>query len=122
MKTVVNILKNFTPFLFIGALLTGAYFVGDQENPDPVYYEDEVESSSIEDGTHSATVDYYNPVTGQTNTYNLEVEDGEVTEIDFPNGGYLDDSHISPTEIEEDGKAHIEDDRGRSFDVEVEPD
>jgi len=34
----------------------------------------------LEDGTHSATVQYYNPQTGHSATYNLEVEveDGEV--------------------------------------------
>ena len=73
------------------------------------------------DGTHSATVEYYNPDTGTRATYTLdvEVENCEVTEIDFPKGGWLDDSHISPTELDSDGSATIEDDRGREFEVQI---
>lgn len=71
------------------------------------------------DGSYSAEVDYYNPKTGFTNTYELdvEVEDCNVIEIDFPKGGWLDDSHIEPTAIDDDGNASIDDDRGRNFDV-----
>jgi hypothetical protein len=73
----------------------------------------------FEDGSHSATVDYYNPETGHSATYDLtvEVEDCEVTTIYFPKGGWLDDSHISSASIDEDGNASIEDDQGRSFEV-----
>src|SRR5574344_948317 len=77
--------------------------------------------SSIEDGTYSATVDYYNPDTGYSNTYTLdvEVEDNQVVQIDFPNDGYLDDTHIEPQELDEDGHCSIEDDEGRTFDIQL---
>ena len=83
-------------------------------------YEDYEDEGEIEDGTHSATVHYYNPETGHTATYSLDVdvEDGEVYQINFPKGGWLDDSHISPTELE-DGSATIIDDEGREFEVEI---
>jgi hypothetical protein len=76
---------------------------------------------SFEDGTHSASVDYYNPNTGHSATYTLEVEveDCEVTTIHFPNGGWLDDSHISPAELNEDGDAELEDEQGRTFSVHI---
>ena len=71
------------------------------------------------DGNYSAEVDYTNSQTGYSQTYTLDVqvEDCSVIEIDFPKGGWLDGTHINPTEIDEDGNASIEDDRGRSFDV-----
>ena len=75
----------------------------------------------LEDGTHSATVSYFNPDTDYSATYSLqvEVEDCQVIQIDFPNGGYLDNDHIDPTDIDEDGDASVEDDRGRNFEVHI---
>ena len=71
------------------------------------------------DGTHSATVDYYNPETGYNTTYDLEVEvqDCEVIQINFPKGGWLDSDHISPTALDENGNATIEDDQGRTWEI-----
>lgn len=79
------------------------------------------DEEQIEDGTYTATVDYYNPNTGYSNTYTLdvEVENGEVVQIDFPNDGYLDECHIYPSEVDEDGSCHIEDEEGRSFDIQL---
>jgi hypothetical protein len=76
---------------------------------------------AVEDGTHSATVEYYNPNTGYSNTYTLdvEVEDGEVNQIDFPNDGYLDEDHIDAEELDEDGNATIEDENGRTFEISI---
>jgi hypothetical protein len=74
------------------------------------------------DGGYSAEVEYFNPETGYAATYTLdvEVEDGEVTTIYFPNGGWLDGSHIMPTELDEDGSAEVTDDQGREFQVHIE--
>ena len=68
----------------------------DEENED---YGNESEDENLsetkdyEDGTYDASVDYYNPKTGYSATYDLEVdvEDGEVVRINFPKGGWLDD-------------------------------
>jgi hypothetical protein len=82
--------------------------------------ESEAESEcEYDDGTHSASVDYYNPETGQSATYDLEVEiqNCEVTMINFPNGGWLDTDHISPTALDDEGNATIEDDRGRTWEI-----
>ena len=75
----------------------------------------------FDDGSHSATVNYYNPSTGKRSTYNLDVvvNDCEVTEIDFTNGGRLDESHINATKLDDNGDASITDDRGREFDVHI---
>lgn len=95
-----------------------------QSNDDSVNNDDVSNTTSnchIDDGTHSATVDYYNPKTGYKNTYtlNVEVEDCQVVTIYFENGGSLDDSHIDAADIDENGDAHVEDDRGRSYNIHI---
>ena len=89
--------------------------------PDEGYAEEETER--IEDGTHSAMIDYYNPETGYSATYDLdvEVEGGEVSTIYFPNGGYLDGSYIYPEALDSEGRTSLVDDQGREFEVEVDP-
>jgi major membrane immunogen (membrane-anchored lipoprotein) len=73
------------------------------------------------DGTYSATVEYNNPETGYTATYTLdvEVEDGQVTQIIFPKGGWLDDDHITPADIDEDGHAEVYSEDGKTYDVQI---
>lgn len=78
-------------------------------------------NSSYEDGTHSATVDYYNPKTGYSESYTLdvEVEDGEVNQINFPKGGHLDEDHISAEELDDYGNAKVEGEDGKTYDVTI---
>ena len=75
----------------------------------------------VEDGTYSATVDYYNPETGYSQTYSLdvEVESCEVVQIDFPNGGWLDSDHISPAELDDNGRCTVDGEEGRSYDIQI---
>lgn len=91
--------------------------------------EDEIEESDngyeepevLSDGTYSATVDYYNENTGYSATYvlDVEVEDGQVTVIYFPNDGYLDDDHIDPSELDENNYAEIAGEDGKSYQVQI---
>ena len=83
------------------------------------YYEDD--SNEFEDGTYSATVDYYNPETGYSETYYLdvEVEDNNVTIIYFNNGGYLDYDHITPDELDEDGYVYIYGEEGKTYEIQI---
>jgi len=83
--------------------------------------EDDDSECSIDDGTHSARIDYYNPSTGYSADYtlNVEVENCQVIQIDFNNGGYLDGDHIDPADIDKNGDASIEDDKGRSFEIHI---
>ena len=84
-------------------------------------------TKNYDDGTYDASVDYYNPKTGYSATYDLEVdvEDGEVVRINFPKGGWLDEdvhpseSQLSPAEIDEDGEATMEDENGRTFEIKI---
>ncbi len=88
---------------------------------DEVYSEGE-ETDSNEggyvDGTYCAEIEYYNPTTGTRNTYDLdvEVEGGELTEIHWPNGGWLDNSHFTPEDIT-DGECEFTSDRGYRYNV-----
>lgn len=78
------------------------------------------ETEGIEDGTHSADIEYYNPDTGHTANYTLDVRvrNGKLVEIEFENGGWLDESHFSAPDIS-DGSASFTDDEGREFNVKI---
>lgn len=75
----------------------------------------------IVDGTHTAHVHYYNPRTafGAVYTLDVEVKDGKVIQINFPNGGWLDDSHVLPTQVDVNGKAILADDSGRVYKIHI---
>jgi hypothetical protein len=74
---------------------------------------------NYEDGVYTATVDYYNPETDYSSTYTLDVEvaNCEVIQINFPNDGYLDESSISNTTIDENGNAFIDGEDGKTYEV-----
>lgn len=85
---------------------------------------DDYTSSSgckFDDGTYSATVDYYNPETGYSQTYSLdvEVEGCEVVQIDFPNGGWLDSDHITPAELDEYGNCTVDGEDGKTYEIQI---
>lgn len=86
----------------------------------PVESEDE-NSDELKDGTYCADVEYYNPNTGTRNTYNLdvEVENGDLTEIHWPNGGWLDETHFQTTDISS-GECTFRSDRGYRYTVTLE--
>ena len=75
----------------------------------------------FEDGTHSATVDYSNSETGYNQTYTLdvEVENCEVVQINFPRGGWLDSDNITPGELEEDGSCTIVCEEGKTYEIQI---
>lgn len=84
--------------------------------------EESEEEARYPDDTYSADVEYYNPNTGNSNTYSLEVEvvNNTVTVIHFNNGGWLDETHIvSGGELDEDGNTSIETDKGYIFDITI---
>ncbi len=87
---------------------------------------DDTESSyssecRFDDGTYSATVDYYNPETGYSATYTLDVDvqNCQVVQINFSNDGYLDDDHISYADIDENGDASVEGENGKTYDIHI---
>lgn len=106
-------------------------YVGEVDNEDVStgYVEDETNietntSSSgcnLDDGTYSATVGYNNSETGYSATYTLDVdvEDCQVVQINFPNDGYLDEDHILAADIDEDGNANVDGEDGKTYDIQI---
>ncbi|WP_448103619.1 hypothetical protein [Pedobacter panaciterrae] len=72
------------------------------------------------DGTYCAEVEYYYSKTGTRSTYTLsvEIEDNQLIRIDWPNGGWLDDTHFNPPDIE-DGTAEFTSDVGVDYTVTI---
>jgi len=75
----------------------------------------------LDDGTYSSTVEYNNPETGYSATYTLDVdvEDCQVVQINFPNDGYLDLDHISAADIDEDGNASVDGENGKTYEIQI---
>lgn len=73
------------------------------------------------DGTYCAEVEYYNPNTGTRNTYtlNVDVENNELTVINWPNCGWLDDSHFYPEELDTDGSCSFTSDKGYEYTIKI---
>jgi hypothetical protein len=75
----------------------------------------------LDDGSYSATVEYNNPETGYSATYTLDVdvEDCQVVQINFPNDGYLDLDHISAADIDENGNASVDGENGKTYEIQI---
>ena len=75
----------------------------------------------FDDGNYSATVDYNNSETGYSATYTLDVEvqDCQVIQINFPNDGYLDEDHISYADIDENGRASVDGEDGKTYEIQI---
>ncbi|MFC7526968.1 hypothetical protein ACFQRK_23630 [Parapedobacter sp. GCM10030251] len=78
------------------------------------------EEYEYEDGVYCATVDYYNPNTGNSNSYvlNVEIESDELITIYWPNGGWLDESHFSSENISI-GSCTFTSDKGYEYTVTI---
>jgi hypothetical protein len=79
------------------------------------------DSENYPDDTYCAEVEYYNPNTGTRSTYtlNVEVENNELTVIHWPNGGWLDDSHFEPQELDSSGNCSFTSDNGYEYDIHI---
>lgn len=78
-------------------------------------------SCGFDDGSYSASVDYNNPETGYSATYTLDVdvEDCQVVQINFPNDGYLDEDHITAADLDEDGNASVDGEDGKTYEIQI---
>ncbi len=78
-------------------------------------------TGKYEDGTYCADVTYHNPNSGTTNRYtlNVEVEDNNLTKIYWGNGGWLDESHFSPEELDSQGYCSFTSDKGYEYNVQI---
>ena len=70
-------------------------------------------------GTYCAEIEYYNPNTGTSSSYTLSIEvyDNELEQINWPNGGYLDD--FSSVEFDEDGYTDFTSEKGYDYTVQI---
>ena len=82
---------------------------------------EDISICNYEDGTYSATVDYENLETGYYARYTLDVDvqDCQVIQINFPNDGYLDEDHILYTDIDENGDAIVNGEEGKMYKVHI---
>lgn len=104
-------------FLFVFLLI----FSCKNKNNSTKYSEENISSFSEEEnynGTYCAEVEYYNPNTGSRSTYDLdvEVEDGYLIQINWPNGGWLDETHFFSEDISS-GECSFSSDRGYQYTV-----
>jgi hypothetical protein len=78
-------------------------------------------AKNFADGAYCSQVEYYNPNTGTRNEYELRVDvhDNAVVKINWPNGGWLDESHFEPAGINEEGEASFTTDAGNKYAVKV---
>jgi hypothetical protein len=79
------------------------------------------ENDDYPDNKYCADVTYFNPSTGTQSSYRLtvDVENNKVVELDFPNGGKLDQNHFSPAELNEEGDASFTSDKGYDYKIEI---
>jgi hypothetical protein len=90
-------------------------------SPDNQNNEEQNNDEKYSDDTYCAEVEYYNPNTGTHSSYTLtvEIESNEITQINFPNGGWLDNDHFSSVELEEDGTASFTSDKGYEYEITI---
>lgn len=71
------------------------------------------------DNKYCANVQYNNPRTGTHSTYRLTVNvaDNKVIQLDFPNGGVLDEDHFNAPVLNEEGEASFTNDKGYEYEV-----
>jgi hypothetical protein len=110
-------------FLYLIMLLFSLASCGSSDNDeyDEEYPIEGQTEEGFEDGTYCADVTYSNPNTGTENTYTLEVEvyNNEVTQINWNNGGWLDEDHFTAEQIDSDGSCSFTSDKGYDYTVEI---
>lgn len=90
----------------------------EQSTENPEITESEVDS--YDNGIYCAQIEYYYANTGTSATYtlNVEIRNGRLVKVLWPNGGWLDESHFYPPGIS-DGQARFDTDRGAEYQVEI---
>lgn len=73
------------------------------------------------DGTYCAEINYYNPKTGTNSTYQLNVDvlNNQVTTIFWNNGGWLDEDHFNPEDLNSYGFCSFTSDKGYEYEIQI---
>lgn len=108
----------------------GYYAYSTEDNPNSVYekseqqnmLEDEEDDDGYEykDGMYCASVEYYNPNTGTSGSYtlNIEVENDNLVTIHWSNGCWLDESHFISEDISN-GSCSFISDKGNEYNLTI---
>ena len=94
------------------------YNLASKESEESIQEEEEEEESNW-DGSFCANVQYYNPNTGTKSNYTLtiEVSNNELIQLNWPNGGYLDDFYgVIFNQV---GFAEFTSDKGYEYEVQI---
>lgn len=96
----VTLNSSYTKKLFYHILVFTIFIIGCNNSSESSYSHNS--NSSFDNGEFCAEIHYYYSKTGTASTYTLlvDVEDGKLTKIHWSNGGWLDDSHFEPPDIE----------------------
>lgn len=114
----MSLLYNLSRNLLVILLLITFYQC--TTSPD-THYEEEVEEITVYNGKYCSEITYYNPKTGTKSTYDLEVEvsDNELIRILWPNGGWLDQDHFDPVELDEEGYCSFTSDKDYEYTIQI---
>ena len=84
-----------------------------------VYRNSDQNESDIWNGSYCAEIEYYNPNTDNYSNYTLiiDVNENDLEQINFPNGGYLDDFYS--VEFDDDGYTKFTSDKGYDYEVQI---
>ncbi|HLX53719.1 MAG TPA: DUF5763 domain-containing protein [Aquella sp.] len=120
---------NIKGYLFILSLIAfscNSTSSDESKYADSLRVSDQTESNSenedkYPDGEYCADISYYNPHTGRQSSYTLivDVENMELTDIQWPNGGVLDRHHFENAEINNEGHTSFTNDKGYQYDVNI---
>lgn len=115
-------MKIFCFLLIIFLVSCGS--VGDQNEADfqnIVDQEKHDENTGYPDDTYCARVEYNNSNTGTESSYTLTVlvQNNEVIEINWPNGGTLDQDHFQAAELDEYGHTKFTNDKGYEYSIDI---
>lgn len=127
-------MKKFQLLILVCAFLLGCESKSQetQESLEPISSQQQINTDNYdteqktnegyEDGEYCATIEYYNSATGNSSTYTLEVEveNGELIRINWPNGGWLDSSHFDPPEVDADGSCSFTTFDGKDYSIQIE--
>ena len=94
---------------------------GDDSSSEGEYAIEGQTADGYKDGTYCADVSYNNPNTGTSNTYTLEVEveSNQVVQINWGNGGWMDEDHFSAQDLDGSGYCSFSSDKGYDYTVQI---
>lgn len=87
-------------------------------------YDNDDSGVNYNDGEFCATIEYNNAETRNSSTYtlNVHIQNGKLIQIDWPNGGWLDDTHYDPPDLDDDGTCSFSTYNGKDYEIQIDGD